>query len=172
MGNGDVWTLLCVRPGQLPAPYSTWHGSLFGPTRCWGHGLASSESRHEPNCCLGSNVSLDPRHVCPLPPTPPHVPPIGSVLLQWAILIFSFGAKCELGGYALLAWLHTLATYCHQFNDTICICAAFSHINLLPTNVETVPWIRFIQGVSDYFKIVPKFEPMQPACGWFLNVGR
>ena len=47
---------------QCLAPYSMWHGSLFGPTGCWDHGLASSESRHEPNwACLGSNVSLDPR---------------------------------------------------------------------------------------------------------------
>ena len=53
-------------PRQCPAPYSTWHGSLFGPTGCWAHGLASSESRHEPNwACLGSNVSLDPRHGWP-----------------------------------------------------------------------------------------------------------
>ena len=52
-----------------------------------------------------------------------HVPQICSELFQCAILIFSFGAKCELGGCVLLAWLHTLPTYCHQFNDTICICA-------------------------------------------------
>ena len=44
---------------QCPAPYNTWHGSLFGPTGYWGYGLASSESRYEPNwACLGSNVSL------------------------------------------------------------------------------------------------------------------
>ena len=48
---------------HAPTPYSTWHGSLFGPTGCWGHGLASSESRHEPYwACVGSNVSLDQRH--------------------------------------------------------------------------------------------------------------
>ena len=59
------WATRCldVNLWQCPAPYSTWHGSLFGPTGCRGHVLASSESRHEPNwACLGSNVSLDPRH--------------------------------------------------------------------------------------------------------------
>ena len=100
-----------------------------------------------------------------------HVPPICSELFQCAVLIFTFGAKCELRGCALVAWLHTLPANCHQFNDTICICAAFSHINLLPTNVKIVPWTWFIWGVSDYFKIVPKYEPMQPTCGWFHNVG-
>ena len=99
-------------------------------------------------------------------------PPICSELFQCAVLIFSFDAKCELRGYALLAWLHTLPAYCHQFNDTICICAAFSHINLLPTYVKIVPWPWFIRGVSDYFKIVPKYEPMQPKCGGFHSVGR
>ena len=68
-----------------------------------------------------------------------HVPPICSELFQCTILIFSLGAKCELGGCVLLAWLHTLPAYCHQFNDTVCICAAFSHIDLLPTNVKIVP---------------------------------
>ena len=92
-------------------------------------------------------------------------------LFQCAVLIFSFGAKYELGGCALLAWLHTIPAYCHHFHDTICICAAFSHINLLlPTNVEIVPWTWFFQGVCDYFKIVPKYEPMQPMCGCVHNV--
>ena len=97
---------------------------------------------------------------------------ICSELFQCAILIFSFGAKCELGVCALLAWLHALPAYCHQSNDTICICAAFSHINLLPTNVKIVPWTLFIPGICDYFKTVPKYEPMQPTCGRFHNVGR
>ena len=85
-----------------------------------------------------------------------HVPPICSELFQCAVLIFSFGAKCELGGCALLVWLHILPACCHQFNDTICICTAFSHIMLL-TNVKIVPWTWFILGVSYYFKIVPKY---------------
>ena len=38
--------VLCVRPRQGTVPYSMWLGSLFGPTGYWGHGLASSESRH------------------------------------------------------------------------------------------------------------------------------
>ena len=97
-----------------------------------------------------------------------------STNMQWIVSmchIDSLGAKCELRGCALLAWLHTLPAYCHQFNDTICICAAFSHINLLPTNVKLVPWAWFIWGVSDHFKIVPRYEPIQPTCEWFHNVG-
>ena len=101
-----------------------------------------------------------------------HVPPKCSELFQCAVLIFSLGVKCELGDCALLAWLNTVPAYCHQFNDAICVCAAFSHINSVPTNVQTVPWTWFIQRVSDHFEIVPKYEPMQPTCGWFLNVGR
>ena len=58
-----------------------------------------------------------------------HVPPICSELFHCAVLIFSFGAKCEIAGCALLAWLHTLPAYCQQFDGTICICAAFSHIH-------------------------------------------
>ena len=51
---------------KCPDPSSTLHGSIFGPTGCWGHELASSESRHKPNwTCLGSNISLDPRHGWP-----------------------------------------------------------------------------------------------------------
>ena len=65
-GRRGCLDVTCVHPIQCPAPYCKWHGSLFGPTWCWGHGLASSESRHEPNwACLGSNVSLDPRHGWP-----------------------------------------------------------------------------------------------------------
>ena len=101
-----------------------------------------------------------------------YVSPMCSDLFQCAVLIFSFGAKCELGGCALLAWLHTLPAYCTQLNDTICNCATFSPINLLPTNVRIVPWTWFIRAVSDYIKIVPKYEPMQPRCGWFHKVGR
>ena len=99
-----------------------------------------------------------------------YVSPICSKLFQCAVLIFNFGAKCELGGCALLPWLHTLPAYCHQFDDTICICATFSPINLLPTNVRIVPWTWFTRGVSDYFKIVSKYEPMRPTCGWFQQL--
>ena len=43
----------------------------------------------------------------------------------WSLVLAS-----KLEGCAPLAWFHTLPAYCHQFDDTICICAAISHINL------------------------------------------
>ena len=59
-GRRGVWTWLCVRTRQHVTR------QLFGPTGCWGDGLASSESKHEPNwACLRSNVNLDPRHGWP-----------------------------------------------------------------------------------------------------------
>ena len=39
---GDFWTKFCV------CPHCTWHDCFSDPTGCVGHGLASSESRHEP----------------------------------------------------------------------------------------------------------------------------
>ena len=57
----DVITLCTSKTKPRPIQYVT--QQLFWTTGCWGHGLASSESTHEPNwACLGSNVSLDPRH--------------------------------------------------------------------------------------------------------------
>ena len=52
--QGCLDVTLCVSPRQCPATYSSWHGSIFWPTGCWDRGLASSESRHEPNwACFG-----------------------------------------------------------------------------------------------------------------------
>ena len=53
---------------------------------------------------------------------------------------------------------------------TLHLCYFFTHY-LLPTHVKIVPWTWFILGVPNYFKIVPKYEPMQPTYGWLHNVG-
>ena len=48
---------------QVNASYSTWHDCFSGTNGCEGHGLAGSESRHEPyGTPLGTNGGVDPVH--------------------------------------------------------------------------------------------------------------